>query len=151
MSRILFAAKCQSQTQLDDVAHEQTIICRQLFAGHVEGSLPIKRKKNLPQIIMIMACSQFQVCPSAPPPPLPWAFVRNLSENLCLGVGHLSILLEVIDTAPFSKYHLKFVYLGSYVYRYIKNIFNTIICFQKRHVVFLHPSPSYLTVFFASV
>ena len=71
----------------------------------------------------------------------------NLSENLCLGVGHLSILLEVIDIAPFSKYHLKFVYLGSYVYRYIKNIFNTIICFQKRHVVFLHPSPSYLTVF----
>ena len=27
-----------SQTQLHDVAHEQTIICTQLFAGHVEGS-----------------------------------------------------------------------------------------------------------------
>ena len=25
-----------SQTQLDDIAHEQTIICRQLFAGHLE-------------------------------------------------------------------------------------------------------------------
>ena len=24
-----------SQTQLDDIAHEQTIICRQLFASHV--------------------------------------------------------------------------------------------------------------------
>ena len=97
---------------------------------------------------------------SPPPPPLGICqefvifsvlAVGNLSENLCLGVGHLSILLEVIDIAPFSKYHLKFVYLGSYVYRYIENIFNTIICFQKRHVVFLHPSPSYLTVFFASV
>ena len=36
-----------SQTQLDGIAHEQTIICRQLFAGHVVGSRPLKRKKNL--------------------------------------------------------------------------------------------------------
>ena len=35
-----------SQTELDDIAHEQTIICRQLFAGHVVGSRPMKRKKN---------------------------------------------------------------------------------------------------------
>ena len=34
-----------SQTQLDGIAHEQTIICRQLFAGHVVGSRPIKQKK----------------------------------------------------------------------------------------------------------
>ena len=34
-------------TQLDDIAHEQTIICRQWFAGHVVGSRPMKRKKNL--------------------------------------------------------------------------------------------------------
>ena len=27
-----------SQAQLDDIAHEQTIICRQFFAGHVVGS-----------------------------------------------------------------------------------------------------------------
>ena len=32
-----------SQTQLDGIAHEQTIICRQLFAGHVVGSRPMKR------------------------------------------------------------------------------------------------------------
>ena len=38
MSRILFAAK----TDLDGITHEQTIICRQLFAGHVVGSQPIK-------------------------------------------------------------------------------------------------------------
>ena len=36
-----------SQTQLDGIAHEQTIICRQLFTGHVVGSRPMKRKKNL--------------------------------------------------------------------------------------------------------
>ena len=34
-----------SQTQLGGIAHEQTIICRQLFAGHVVGSRPMKRKK----------------------------------------------------------------------------------------------------------
>ena len=39
-----------SQTQLDGIAHEQTIICRQLFAGHVVGSRPMKRKKNLLRI-----------------------------------------------------------------------------------------------------
>ena len=27
-----------SQTELDDIAHKQTIICRQLFTGHVVGS-----------------------------------------------------------------------------------------------------------------
>ena len=36
-----------SQTQLDDIAHEKTIICRQLLAGLVVGSWPMKRKKNL--------------------------------------------------------------------------------------------------------
>ena len=64
MSRILFAAKRQSQTQLDNIAHEQTIICRQLFAGHVVGSGPMKRNKNLLQMIMIMA----QSIPSMPIP-----------------------------------------------------------------------------------
>ena len=35
------------------IAHEQTIICRQLFAGHVVGSRPMKRKKNLLGMIII--------------------------------------------------------------------------------------------------
>ena len=35
------------QTLLDCIAHEQTIICRQLIVGHVVGSQPMKRKKNL--------------------------------------------------------------------------------------------------------
>ena len=33
--------------------------------------------------------------------------VGNLSENLCLGVGHLSILLEAVNLVPFSIVHLK--------------------------------------------
>ena len=41
-----------SQTLLDGIAHERTIICKQLFAGHVVGSQPMKRKKNLLQMIM---------------------------------------------------------------------------------------------------
>jgi len=40
-----------SQTNLDDIAHEQTISCMQLIAGHVIGSWPMKRKKNLDQTI----------------------------------------------------------------------------------------------------
>ena len=43
-----------SQTQLDGIAHEQTIICRQLFAGHVVGSRPMKRKKNLLRMIILI-------------------------------------------------------------------------------------------------
>ena len=34
------------QPRLDDIAHKQTIICRQLSAGQVVGCWPIKRKKN---------------------------------------------------------------------------------------------------------
>ena len=41
-----------SQTQLDDIAHEQAIICRQLFAGHVLGFQPMKRKKNLHRMVI---------------------------------------------------------------------------------------------------
>ena len=52
MSRILFAAKHFSQTLLDGVAPEQTVICRKLFAVHVVGSRPMKRKKNLLQMII---------------------------------------------------------------------------------------------------
>ena len=40
-----------SHKQLKDIAHEHTIICRQLFAGHVVGSRPMKRKKHLHRMI----------------------------------------------------------------------------------------------------
>ena len=51
MSRILFAAK----TNLDGITHEQTTIGRQLFAGHVAGSQPMKMGgKNHRMIIIII-------------------------------------------------------------------------------------------------
>ena len=40
-----------SQTQLNDIAYEHTIISRQLFAGLIVDSRPMKRKKNLHQMI----------------------------------------------------------------------------------------------------
>ena len=36
---------CKGQTPLDDIAREQTIICGQLFVGHVVGFRPMKRRK----------------------------------------------------------------------------------------------------------
>ena len=41
-----------SQPELDDIANEQTFTCRQLFAGHVVGCRPMKRKKNLHRMII---------------------------------------------------------------------------------------------------
>ena len=41
-----------SQTQFNDIAHEQVIFCWQLFAGHVMGSWQTKRKKNLHRMIV---------------------------------------------------------------------------------------------------
>ena len=41
-----FVYACK-QTQLDDFVHEQTIICRQLFASHVVGFWLVKKKTNL--------------------------------------------------------------------------------------------------------
>ena len=46
-----------NHTQLDDIAHEQTTICLQLFVGHVMGSLPMKRKKNLHRMIITFESS----------------------------------------------------------------------------------------------
>ena len=50
-----------SKKLLDGIAHEQTIICRQLFAGHVVGSRPMKRKKNLLRMIIDVICKEFAV------------------------------------------------------------------------------------------
>ena len=60
---------------------------------------------------------------------LPVPRVGNLTENLCPGVGKLSILLEAVKIVPFSIFELKnYGYLDSYR---IKNIFNTYA--MKRH------------------
>ena len=41
-----------SKTRLDGTTHEQTIICGQLFSGHVVGSRPIKRKTKMHRMII---------------------------------------------------------------------------------------------------
>ena len=41
-----------SKTRLDGTTHEQTIICRQLFAGHVMDSRPIGREEKTHRMIM---------------------------------------------------------------------------------------------------
>ena len=51
---------CSQTTKTNTVGRHCALadhyICRQLFAGHVEGFQPMKRKKNLLQmILMIMA------------------------------------------------------------------------------------------------
>ena len=62
-----------SQTQLDGIAHEQTIICRQLFGGHVVRSRPMKRKKNLLRMIIHLVF----------PPKLCISIVFNSSWDHC--------------------------------------------------------------------
>ena len=43
-----------SKTRLDGTTHEQTIICGQLFAGHVVSSRPMERKKKMHRMIIII-------------------------------------------------------------------------------------------------
>ena len=50
-----------SQTKLDDIAHEQIIICRQLFAGLMVGSWPMKRKKYLQRKIIFFIFMQIKL------------------------------------------------------------------------------------------
>ena len=57
MSKKLFAAK----THLDGTTHEQTIICRQLFTGHLVGSRPVKRKEKMHRMMILIL---FFVCVS---------------------------------------------------------------------------------------
>ena len=51
-----------SQTQLDDIALEQTIICRQLFAGHLVGFRPMKRKKSLRRMMNAILSTFSNMC-----------------------------------------------------------------------------------------
>ena len=48
----------------------------------------------------------------------------NLSENLCLGVGHLSILPGAANSVLFLVFHLKYAYIDSYRHFY-EEFFNT--------------------------
>ena len=53
------------QNSICSQKHEHSVICRQLFAGHVLGSRPMKRKKHLHRmvikIITIINIKQFKI------------------------------------------------------------------------------------------
>ena len=54
-----------TKTHLDGITHEQAIICRQLFEGHVVGSSPMKRKQIywIIMIIIYLLCQDVSVYP----------------------------------------------------------------------------------------
>ena len=54
----IICSQTQSQTQLEDIVHDQTIIWRELFPGQVVGSQPMKRKKNLHRIDKTCYCDR---------------------------------------------------------------------------------------------
>ena len=76
-----------SQTKLENIVHEQTIICRQLFAGHVVGSRPMKRKKNLQRMIIIIIL----LCCSLPVP-------LSLADTLTIPLASISNVTSTCGT-----------------------------------------------------
>ena len=49
-----------SEKQLNDIAHKHTILCRQLFVGHMVGSRPMKRKKHLHRMIITFSSGMYR-------------------------------------------------------------------------------------------
>ena len=83
----IICSQTLSQTKWDNIAHEQTIICRQLFAGHVVGSQPMKRKKNLPWMIVITIL----LCCSLPVP-------LSLADTLTIPLASISNVTSTCGT-----------------------------------------------------
>ena len=52
VSRILFAA------YLDGITHEQTTICRRLFADYVVGSRPMEKEEKMSRMVIIIDSSK---------------------------------------------------------------------------------------------
>ena len=83
----IICSQTLSQTKWDNIAHEQTIICGQLFAGHVVGSQPMKRKKNLPRMIVITIL----LCCSLPVP-------LSLADTLTIPLASISNVTSTCGT-----------------------------------------------------
>ena len=83
----IICSQTLSQTKWDNIAHEQTIICRQLFAGHMVGSQPMKRKKNLPWMIVITIL----LCCSLPVP-------LSLADTLTIPLASISNVTSTCGT-----------------------------------------------------
>ena len=43
-----------SKACLNGTTHEQTIICRQLFTGHMVGSRPMEKKKTMRRMMIAL-------------------------------------------------------------------------------------------------
>ena len=94
-----------SQTQLNDIAYEHTIISRQLFAGLMVDSRPMKRKKNLHQMI-----NNFSVFFSNM-----HAYHHPMWSNMidCYFELSMCIALLLDRPWPFQGWHLTVSYLDS--------------------------------------
>ena len=75
----------RSQTKLNDIAHKQTIICRQLFAGHVVGCRPMKRKKNLHRMIICVAFADHHLSSYSP---VPFREIYSMVHQHCYRTRH---------------------------------------------------------------
>ena len=82
-----------SKTLLDGTTHEQTIICRQLFEGHLVDSRPMERKKNTHRTIITFICSSPEKRTSFPFQGLGFGILLDIlliSWSFCIS---LSVLL----------------------------------------------------------
>ena len=96
-------------------AKEPRYIKTSLYSEHIfilPATLPLRHIEDTLQTHNSSVNSKRAYPP--PPPGICRAFfilsipaVGNLSENLCLEVAHLSILLEEVNIVPFSIFHLK--------------------------------------------
>ena len=77
MSKIVFAAKKLAKKRVKEIAHEHTIICKQLFAGHVVGSRPMKRKKHLHRMIILVILNMRGVSYLNNTPHFLWVYPRS--------------------------------------------------------------------------
>ena len=76
----------RSQTKLNDIAYKQTIICRQLFAGHVVGCRPMKRKKNLHRMIICVAFAEHHLSSYSS---VPSREIYSMVHKYCYRTRHL--------------------------------------------------------------
>lgn len=95
-----------SQTQLNDIANEHTIISRQWFAGLMVDSRPMKRKKNLHQMINNFSVFFFSNM-HAYHHPMWWNMID------CYFALSMCIALLLDRPWPFQGWHLTVSYLDS--------------------------------------
>jgi len=79
MSRILFALK----HHLDSITNVQAISCRHLFAGHMMGSWPMKRKEKCITALNDNFQWLFEICTDICPCMLPGSESSQVLKRIC--------------------------------------------------------------------